>query len=222
MEEPVKATFWHIGEVVYRNKTKIIFNKDDEIEENLPCIGIVLMLNPGSCLPKEGKECILKLPERKEREFPCNKDITIKKVVECVTESYNNNLQGCVYIVNLSDKSKTKSEKLSEEDFTKEALEIIKEIEDKIKEQEENGNSINWIWIAFGKIYDDNKCPNKHKKRNELKKRVVNRLKDMFSGKILGEKINYLHPFNFNFKNKYNDEKLEIIKEIKPKLENSQ
>ena len=79
MEESIKATFWHIGEIIYRNKTKIIFNKDNEIEEHLPCIGIILMLNPGSCLPKEGKGSVLDLHERTKKELPCEPDLKSAK-----------------------------------------------------------------------------------------------------------------------------------------------
>ena len=210
----IDAKFKKENEVIYRRETKIFLNENNKDR----CTGIVLMLNPGKCLPKGTKEID---GWQLFKDLEC--DNTQNNVANCVKEAYDNNPpQGYVYIVNLSDKRKTESKKLSEENFTKDDLEIVKEIENKIKEQEEKGNSMNWIWIAFGKIYEDNECPKKHKKRNELKKKVLNRLKEMFQDKIVGEKINYLHPYNFNFKNKYNDEKLEIIKDIKGKLENSQ
>ena len=171
------------------------------------------MLNPGKCLPYDEKQI-----SDNWKEFEAKSDLSIRNVSTCVNGAYKNQLSGYVFIINLSDKRMADSRKLSHEEFTKEDLEIIKEMEDKLKEEEEKGNSIKWIWIAFGKIYEDGNCPAKHNKRNELKKRVLNKLKEIVPDKIVGYSISFTHPgipLNVNAAKKF-----EIIKEIRGKLEN--
>ena len=81
------------------------------------------MPNPGSCKPKDGF-----VITKEEKEFPCNisGDETIANIIQLCQESYNNELSGYVFIVNLSDKRETKS---------KESINKLKEIKEKVSNQ---------------------------------------------------------------------------------------
>ena len=156
----------------------------------------------------------INLPEITEKEFSCNidKDKRIKEYISnCIIESYNDYLllQGYVFIVNLSDKRSPKSKELSEEDFNKKPDEIVKEIENKTKEQ----NNIKWIWIAFGK--DSNGKDNKTKlKLKEMKEEVSNQLNILFPDKIIGKSVEYKHPYQRKIK-EYEIYKQNVIKELR-------
>ena len=211
MEEPIKATFWHIGNVIYRNETKIIFNKDNEIEEELPCIGIILMLNPGSCLPKKGEKPI----EEEKQVLLCKPDLTIKKVEEsirCAYDRYYNKLNGYVFIVNLCDK-KEKSKGLIKKDFEEtdgKDKDAVKEIENKMNEPPKQ---VDWIWIGFGK----NSYGKDKEYVDNLKKDILKQLNEKYKDKIVGGNSDYncTHPQRFQFDK--NKQKI-IIKEIESKL----
>lgn len=195
----VKATFWEEGSATRRNKTKIIFNENED-----KCIGIILMLNPGSCKPEKGEKIITE----EKQVLVCKPDKTIMNVGECIMSAYNPQLQGYVYIVNLSNKRGTKPKELSEEDFRK-SEDIISEINKKITEEPQ----IRWIWIAFGK--DSNgKDKNTIKELIKIKENVKKQLNQMFPEKIFGEKVNYKHPYQRR-KDEYKKYKQDIIEEIK-------
>src|SRR3989344_9501106 len=133
----VEADFWKESGTIYRDNTKIIFNKDEI------CQGIVLMLNPGKCIAKDEEQ----ITEEKRKFYSqfLTKDLTQKKLNNFMKKVYNDQLSGYVFIINLSNKREPKQKNLSKEDFTKSAEDVIKEIESK--------NEIKWIWVAFGKDY---------------------------------------------------------------------
>lgn len=127
----VKAYFWKD----YRNETKLIFKGNEN-----KCIGIILMLNPGSCEPKNDE----KPKEKREKPVVCNPDKTMDKIKETILVIYakhDDKLNGYVFIVNLCDK-KGNPKDLIKKDFEEtdgKDKDVLKEIENKIKQVE-------WIW----------------------------------------------------------------------------
>jgi|SRR3989338_348609 len=213
----VKATFWKENGTIYRNKTKIIFNKINEKEETLSCIGIVLMLNPGSCLPKEGEDVI---KEGIPLTYLCEIDNTQRKVAICINEAYKDchTLEGYVYIVNISEKREPNSKEFyknfHEEDYKNREREILEEVKMEIEKQE---NQIKWIWVAFGK----------DKKTAKLREKILNQLKTtpLIKSILVGidEMVNCMHPSSpWFYRNKNGQTPKEIIiNEIESKLQNS-
>ncbi len=196
----VEAYFWKEKETILRNRTKIIINGDKD-----NCIGVVVMLNPGSCLPKEGEKVIT----NEKQSFPCDigNDITIKRILECVRLVYNDKKLGYIFIVNLSDIRKPKSEELTEENLHKKPEDIVKEIESKINEQ----NNIKWIWIAFGK--DENgKDRETRLKLKKIKEKVKNQLNIFYPDKIIGKSVEYKHPYQIKEHETY---KQKVVKELR-------
>lgn len=189
MNPQIKGIFWKKDEIVYRNRTKIIFNGNEDT-----CIGIILMLNPGSCKPQDGYNIT-----NEENEFPCNKDITILKIIECIIQSQYNNVSGYVYIVNLCDKKGTEEKNLKPKDLLEKDFrkydEVVREIRKKIEEPQ---NQVKWIWVAFGK---ESKGKNKETRLRleETKEEVLNQLNKLFLNKIVGESVKYMHPYNLNY-----------------------
>ena len=218
--DDIEAYFWKEEgeeEIVKRNKTKIIFNKSED-----EGIGIILMLNPGSCLPKRPEE-ITKEPKKFNTMYGnLDKDQTQRKVASVVKEAYDNNPPQCyVYIVNLSEKREPDPKKFYErlsEDFDKRSEErankIIVEIETEINKP---NNQIKWIWVAFGK----------DKRTAKLREKVLNRLTagPLTKGKLVGidKLVNCMHPSSSWFYRKSKSGQIPkeiIINEIKNKLNN--
>ena len=204
----VKARFWDENKVTYRNETKIIFKGNEN-----KCIGIVLLLNPGSCEPKKGEK-----PITKEKQILlCKTDLTIRKVEETIRIAYDNyydKLNGYVFIVNLCDK-KEKSKNLIKKDFEEtdgKDKDAVKEIENKINEPPKQ---VEWIWVGFG---EDSYGKDKEYVA-DLKKCVLKQLNERFEDKTVGKSINYTHPQRFQFDKSKHKQQI-IIKEIESKLQN--
>ncbi len=200
----LEATFWPdnvVNGAVYRNDTKLIFNRNNQSN------GIVLMLNPGKCLPKGGKGVIKERQKFSTIEGNLNKDPTQGIVVSCVTYFYGKiELPDSIFIVNLCDKVEAKSKNLSEEDFRKkDHNKIIEEIEKLVKT-----NKIRWIWVAFGKMSKEKRY------LYDLKNNVIKNI--LFKDKIMGESAYYSHPLYINCNSEL---KNNIKNEIEPKLQNS-
>lgn len=209
----LEATFWldnDNNQVVYRNDTKLIFNGDNRV------CGIILMLNPGKCLPIGEKEVIKEQQMFSTIKGNLKRDPTQGIIVTCITYFYDNiKLPDSVFIVNLCDKVESQSKKLSEEDFRKKDYnKIIEEIGSVVK-----SNQIRWIWIAFGKN-PSGKDKEAKEYITKLKEGVLVQLKsnELFRDKIVGESAYYCHPLYINCKSKLKDN---IKKEIVLKLQNS-
>ena len=203
MNRPIRARFWKKEEVEHRDLTKIIFGDDKE------CIGIVLMLNPGSCKPKNGEE----IPMFPGEVLLCDSDKTQDNVIDCVEGAYNNNAEGYVYIVNLSTVKDTKRKNLAIKDFSKSSI-VVKEIDDIM---EDSNNDVKWIWLGFGKKDSDLKTWKNEETRRyvfELKNVLINDLDKKYGKKVVGSSIDYFHPFCFCFKANKNF-KQKIINEIR-------
>ena len=207
----VGAIFWKIDGITYRDNTKIIFGDNDK-----KCIGVVLMLNPGSCNARDEsdiKEYKQTFRFKGANYLRLKRDSTQGKVAKCVKTAYNNHqLSRYVFIVNLSNRREPKQENLSKKDFTKSAEDIIKELEVENKKQE---NEIRWIWIAFGKKYKG-----KDKEYiTELQDEIVKKLNEheLFKYKIIGKSVQYIHPGQ-GFRG---DNRESIIREIGQKSHNS-
>ena len=204
----LEATFWPGNAdkgIVYRNDTKLILNGNNQGS------GIVLMLNPGKCLPKGGKEVIKERQKFSTIQGNLDKDPTQGIVVSCVTYFYGTiKLPDSIFIVNLCDKVEANSENLSEEDFGKKDYnKIIEELWDLMKK-----NQIKWIWVAFEKMSKDKPY------LDDLKNNVLKELKSnqSFKDKVVGECAYYHHPLYINCNSKL---KNNLKNEIELKLQNS-
>ena len=202
----VKAFFWREGErgeLVFRDRTQLIF--DGEKNE---CIGIKLMLNPGSCEPQDGDKVI----KDDAKEYQGKVDTTMRNASEIIKEAYANELRGYTYIVNLSDRREKKPKNLSATDF-KTQDHITEEIKNKINEC---SNQVKWIWIAFGKN-SEGKDKESKEALKKLKGDVLRLLTDKFPDKIVG-RTNQHHP-NFLTFPEGKTAREEVVREIKSKIE---
>lgn len=201
MEYQVKGTFWKKDGIIYRNRTKIIFNGN---EDN--CIGIILMLNPGSSLPKKGENGLKEEGKEYYLICLCEIDYTLRKLPICILESYIDCCQllnGYILIINLSNRCKTKPKDLLEEDF-RNPDEVVAEIKEEIKEP----HQVNWIWVAVGKDKKLKLCAAK-------KENILLRLQkdNFFKNKLVG--VDSMHPSAPLFDNHQNHD---VINEIRNKL----
>jgi|SRR3989339_268618 len=191
----IKADFiWSDNKYELRENTKIIFNNN---ESN--CIGIVLMLNPGSAKPLDNKiietvkNCLSK------------SDSTLGKVAKWVGIAYKNKQVeklGYIEIINLIDNIESNSENLNKINIDfKERLDIIKKKIDGLSQK------INWIWIAYGKTIPQ---------LNELRRNI---LMNIDKEKIVGisDNIFYMHPISISINGK-NGKIEELIKQIEEKI----
>ena len=205
MDYDLEAVFWKEKGIEYRNATKLIFDSG-----NQGC-GIVIMLNPGGCLPVGGKEEVKEISVKfSTKDGNLKKDPTQGLVVSCVKYFYGEiKIPDCVFIVNLSDKVEVDSNKLLEGDFRKKDHNTIMEEIGILAKK----NQIKWIWVAFGKISKDED----KKYLDDLKCNVIKEL-NRFGGKVVGESAYYCHP---RYVNCNKDLKDNLKKEIELKLHNS-
>src|SRR3989338_6030634 len=108
----IEAYFWKEKGAVKRNKTKIIFDRNEN-----KCIGIVLMLNPGKCEPKNPDD--IGANPKKFSTFNGNlkRDPTQGKIAHVIKPAYDDKPSGYVFITNLCEKKGTDPKKLLMYDF---------------------------------------------------------------------------------------------------------
>lgn len=209
----VKAWFWKDNFHEYRDRTRIIFENEQK------CIGIILMLNPGSSYPVDECGKLVKIPENKE--YLCKKDQTLRNVIECLKIAYEGKANGYVYIVNLSNKRGPNPKKLSEGDFRK-LDDIISEIKERINEQP----PIRWIWIAFGKTDTKTDWKDEYTQihARDMKNKIDISLSQNYPSLIIGNSnaFKYTHPKYFSYQNRSRREKEHIIAEIKARIHPTQ
>lgn len=210
----IDAEFKYVDKIIRRRKTKIILNEAGKDKG----IGIVLMLNPGECLPHDKKISDDAPNWQVYKNIDC--DRTQNNVYTCVNKAYDFQPQGYIYIVNISEKREPNSKEFyknfSEKDFENREKEILKEVKEEIEKKE---NQIKWIWVAFGKA----------KKTSKLREKILNQLTaDPLTKNILvgvDEPVNCMNPSPRNswfYRKSKNGQipKEIIINEIRNKLNN--
>ena len=169
------------------------------------------MLNPGKCKPKRPDDIKDNPQKFSTIDGKLNRDPTQGKIANVIKPAYDNKPWGYVFIVNLCEKRGTNPEELLMCDFGENPkARVIKEIEDKLKEQK---NQIQWIWVAFG-----NKSYGKDKTQiDKLKHDVMEYLEKLFENKLIGKIIDYMHPGQ-KF---HREEKQSMISQIQEKVKSS-
>ena len=175
------ARFKNSGELKFRTETYLSLTKNNKIFNYNECIGVVVMLNPGSSCPKE---------EEYDQIVEAEPDITMQQIEDCVLSWHKNNLpsEGYIQIFNLFNLRCKKS---------KEAIKMYKKhknnpfMKSKIVEIYPNTP---WIWLAWG-------C-NDDKTLQERKKEVFDYVTEKFSEKIIkkeceskNNKLGFWHPY---------------------------
>lgn len=211
MDSPfVKAWFCKNDFNEFRDRTRIIFENKDK------SLGIILMLNPGSCFPIDTEGNPIKIV-REEKEHLCYKDLTLKMVIKCLEDAYGENANGYVYIVNLSTLKDTKPKNLSVGNFS----ESIKIIEDIDRITGDSNHDVKWIWVAFGYLdspLKDWKDEETRKEVKSLKEKILAHLRQNYPNHVIGESIKFLHPKCFQFHNRFKENRITLIKDIKEKI----
>ena len=200
------ARFINSGELKFRTETYLNLTKKREefieVLKDKKCIGVVIMLNPGSSSPKE---------ERYDEIVEAKPDDTMEKIEDCVLIAYKNNLpnNGYIQIFNLFNLRCTK---------LKEAIKIYKKYKDNslMISRIEVYPKTPWIWLAWG-CDDDEELA-------ERKKEVFDYVAEKFSGKIIkkecqskGNKLGFWHPYQYG-KTKQSELKDKISNEIYNKI----
>lgn len=183
----ILAKFWECNNQIYRKDTRLIFNGYNE-----ECIGLVIMLNPGSLKPAYSSESL----NAKPIIYSCKPDHTLNIVTECIEKAYgsiNQNPKGYISIVNLFDVKQPNSKNLT--------LIEIKSFESFSKEVP---LKYPWVWIAWGKDRIE---------LNQLKEDILHSL-DM--SKVIGIKENgyYHHPRTIQIQKEKNRIISQIIEKI--------
>lgn len=168
------AKFENSGELKYRTETYLILTKEKEefknkeflkILKDKKCIGVVIMLNPGSSYPNGGGygEIVEAEP-----------DDTMEQIEKCIFKSCEGSLpnEGYIEIFNLFNLCCTSS---------KEVIEKYKKKDHYLINSQINIEEINikretpWIWIAWG-------CD---KEIDSIKKEVSDKITHLFPKNIM-------------------------------------
>lgn len=199
----------------YRIKTYLsLTEKKEEFIQSLQnkkckCMGVVIMLNPGSSEP-EGVESTWRDGEI----VKAKADDTMKQIERCVLEAYGDNppSEGYIEIFNLFNLCEPTSQeaiKKYKEDKNKQFM-ITTNLVEKIKDETP------WIWVAWGcdKGLQDRKKEEYEKIKNKFCEKIIK-----FEGK--NNKYGFWHPLQYRDSRKKNILIQNVVPQIQRAIFNS-